>query len=316
MKVYTYSNRDQMPLMGLGTWKSNDGEAYRAVREAIRIGYRHLDCASRYENEAEIGQALGDAFAEGDVEREQLWVTSKLWNNAHYPDDVRPALVQTLTDLRLDYLDLYLMHWPVAIRPGMLMPASGNDLLSLDIVPLSSTWQAMEACCREGLVRHIGLSNFSISKTRDILTTCQIRPENMQVESHPFMQQEELLSFCQRQGLSFTAYSPLGSQDRPPRVRGVDEPVLLEHTLIRQVAQESGLTPGQVLIAWAITRGTSVIPKSANPERLRQNFAAASVTLHPDHMALLHGLERGFRYVSGSLWTVPDSPYSFDSLWS
>ena len=162
MKTFKFSNGDAMPTLGLGTWKSKPGEVYNAIREAIKIGYRHIDCAYIYMNEAEIGQAFSDAFQTGDVKREELWITSKLWNNAHLTSDVRPALEKTLTDLRLDYLDLYLMHWPVALKPGVAFPKSADDFISLEEIPIISTWQEMEKCAQAGMTRHIGVCNLSI----------------------------------------------------------------------------------------------------------------------------------------------------------
>jgi len=146
-----------MPALGLGTWKSDPGEVYKAVREAIKMGYRHIDCAMIYQNEAEIGQAFSDAFKDGDVKREELWITSKLWNNAHIKDDVQPALENTLKDLQLDYLDLYLIHWPVALKPGVGFPSSEDDFLSLKEVPTAVTWSGMEECKKVGLAKHIGV---------------------------------------------------------------------------------------------------------------------------------------------------------------
>jgi alcohol dehydrogenase (NADP+) len=316
MRYFTFNNGDRMPMLGLGTWKSNEREAYHAVREAIRIGYRHIDCAARYENEQEIGEAIAEAIEGGEVRREDLWVTSKLWNNAHLPPDVLPALKQTLRDLRLDYLDLYLMHWPVAIRPDVIFPYRGDEFLSLHEAPLIDTWQAMEFCQRQGLCRHIGVSNFNIPKMEDLMAKGGSKPECNQVESHPFFQQRPLLDYCLENQILFTAYSPLGSMDRPPRLKKDNDPLLLEHPVILQIARELNASPAQTLIAWALQRGTAVIPKSANPQRLLENFTAEQIQLSPEQVGRLNDLERGFRFVNGSIWTFEGSPYTLDQIWN
>jgi alcohol dehydrogenase (NADP+) len=315
MKYFTYSNGDKMPLLGLGTWKSNERDAYRAVREAIKIGYRHFDCAARYENEKEVGEAIADAIAAGEVTREELWITSKLWNNAHLPELVLPALKETLRDLQIDYIDLYLIHWPVAIKPEVIFPLRGDEFVNLEEIPLIDTWRAMEKTKTQGLSRHIGVSNFNIPKINDLIKKGSIKPECNQVECHPFLQQKKLLDFCKENQIALTAYAPLGSLDRPARVRKDDDPILLENRVILEVAKETGHSPGQILIAWAVQRGTSVIPKSSNPGRLRQNFDSAEITLSPEQMQKINALDREFRFIDGTIWTIEGSPYSLEQLW-
>jgi alcohol dehydrogenase (NADP+) len=316
MKYFSFGNGDKMPLFGLGTWKSNEREAYKAVREAIKIGYRHFDCASRYENEKEIGEAFADAIAAGEVARGDLWITSKLWNNAHYPQHVQPALEQTLSDLQIDFIDLYLMHWPVAIKPEVGFPTKGEEFLSLKEIPLIDTWKEIEQCKEKGLAKHIGVSNFNIPKIELLVASGASRPECNQVESHPFLQQRELFDYCQKNQIAYTAYSPLGSQDRPARLKKESDPTILEHPVVVEVAKEAYTTPGQLLIAWAIQRGSAVIPKSSNPVRLRQNFEAVDLNLTKDQMEKINSLERGFRYVDGGIWTIEGSPYTKDDLWN
>ena len=201
-----------MPLLGLGTWRAQPDEVYKAVVEAVRVGYRHIDCAAIYGNEKEVGRALGDLFAQGVVAREELFVTSKLWNGSHAPEEVEPALMRTLSDLGLDYVDLYLIHWPIAFRKGVSMPRSADDLVSLEEIPLEATWEIMEDMATKKLARHIGVSNFSIEALEKVQSNACRTPEMNQIEVHPYMQQNRLAEYCYRHGIPVTAYSPLGSR--------------------------------------------------------------------------------------------------------
>jgi len=316
MKYFVYDDGDKMPLLGLGTWKSENRDAYHAVREAINIGYRHFDCAARYENEKDIGAAFSDAIEAGDIKRKDIWITSKLWNNAHLPQHVAPNLEQTLKDLQIEYIDLYLMHWPVALRPDVIFPSRGDEFLSLSDIPLINTWMAMQELKEQGLSRHVGVSNFNVPKMNALMTEGGIKPECNQVESHPFLQQQPVLTYCHEYNIAMTAYSPIGSLDRPARVRKGDDPSLLQHPVIVEIAQQLGCTTGQVLIAWAIQRGTAVIPKSSNPGRLKENFKSADIQLTPEQMDKIKGMDRGFRFIDGTIWTIEGSPYTLDQLWN
>jgi alcohol dehydrogenase (NADP+) len=304
-----------MPIVGLGTWKSAPGDVYGAVSEAIRIGYRHIDCAMIYGNEVEIGRALRDAIAAGQVKRKDLWITSKLWCTAHGRENVEGALRKTLQDLGLAYLDLYLIHWPIPLKPNTGFPRSAADFLSQTEAPIHGTWAGMEAAVSAGLTHHVGVSNFSVKKLRDLVAHGKIKPEVDQVELHPLLQQPELVAYCASQGIHVTAWAPLGSPDRPDSVKLPGAPVLLDNPVIKAIAQGSGITPAQVLIAWHVQRGISTIPKSVTPSRLRENLAAADITLSQADMERIAGLNQDYRYIDGSFWVVEGGPWTRQTIW-
>jgi alcohol dehydrogenase (NADP+) len=304
-----------MPLLGLGTWKSESRQVYTAVREAIKIGYRHIDCASVYGNEKEVGDAIRDAIQNHDVTRSELWITSKLWSNCHGKDRVEAALNQSIQNLSVDYLNLYLIHWPVSIKPEKAFAESVDDLLSPEQSPMSETWEAMESACEKGLTRHIGVSNFSVQKLQKLLSSCKQKPEVNQVEHHPLLQQQALLEYCASEGILITAYSPLGSMDRPQSLKVKDAPVVLENPVIRSIAETRGCSPAQVVLAWDVQRGISAIPKSVKPSRLLENLQAAEIKLSTSELQTMEALDQNTRLVNGSFWVMEGGPWTLQSLW-
>ncbi|KAL3999979.1 hepatocyte growth factor-regulated tyrosine kinase substrate [Sarotherodon galilaeus] len=255
----------KMPLIGLGTWKT--------VIWALEAGYRHIDCASIYGNEAEIGEALQEKLG-----------PEKLWNSKHHPDDVEPALLKTLKDLKLEYLDLYLIHWPYAFQRGDVpFPRQEDGTLLYDDTDYKLTWSAMEKLVGKGLVRAIGLSNFNSRQIDDILSVASVKPTVLQVECHPYLAQVELLAHCRDRGLVMTAYSPLGSADR--------------ESVISSLAEKYKKSPAQILLRWQTQRGVVTIPKSVTESRIKENIQVFDFTLEAEEMKSIGALNRGWRYI-------------------
>ena len=255
----------EIPALGFGTSLSDRNRTQSAVKAAVEVGFRHLDAAERYRNEAEVGAALKDLFAAGTVRREDLFVTTKLWNNNHRPERVKPALQASLSRLGLDAVDLYLVHTPFAFQPGDDQdPRDPHGAVIYDDgVTLEETWAAMEGLVDEGLSRAIGLSDIGVTGTRRIIDTARIKPAVVEVESHPYHPQWELHELCAAEGTILLAFAPLGH---------ALEPRLLDDPLIVDVARRVGKSPAQVLLAWGIQRGSAVITASVNPGRIRENF--------------------------------------------
>ena len=305
-----FRNGDEMPAIGLGTWKSEKGKVGNAIEIALNNGYRHIDCAATYGNEKEVGEAFKKIFSEGKVKREDVWITSKLWNDSHKKEDVIPALKQSLSDLQLEYLDLYLIHWPVAFKPGVASPKSDDDYLSLKEVPIIETWKELLKAKEQGLVKHVGVSNFSEKKLNDLMAQTSDQPEVNQVELHPFLQQPQLLDFCQTNDIRLTAFSPLGSGDRAQQMKAEDEPSLLENETIQKIAKKHDASPAQILIRWHLERGTAVIPKSTSKDHLLSNLQSEEIRLDEEDMKEITKLDRHFRYVTGEFFVTPGNPYS------
>ncbi len=288
-----------MPRVGLGTWKALPGEVENAVTYAlVDAGYRHLDCAAVYGNEEEVGAALGSVFKSGKVAREEVFVTSKLWNVAHRKGDVRAACEKTLRDLGLDYLDLYLMHWGMATSESQ-RAVDENGVLKLEKIPVRETWEAMEELVRAGLVKAIGVANFNVQLLVDLMSYASVTPTVLQVELHLYLQQSRFVEFCQYRGITVTAYSPLGS---PGNYKEKGLPLLVEDPVVVGIAQAHEKSPAQVLIRWGIQRNTIVIPKSVHPQRIKENIEVFDFELSKAEMDALHALERNLRFVDPYEW--------------
>ena len=265
-----------MPRIALGTWKSPKGAVTKSVRCAVEdAGYRHIDCARLYDNEKEIGIAINDLLTRGVVKREELWITSKLWNTDHSPDLVEPACRQTLENLQVDYLDLYLMHWPMSFpHVDEFWPFTDSTRTKVQVIdiPIIETWKAMEKLVEKGFVKRIGVSNFTIELLEKfLLSDIRISPYANQVEQHLFLQQEALIDFCSKRGIIVEGYRTLGG---PLDSRKPTNPVVLENPALLEVAKETGRTPAQVELKFLLSLDTNnvVLAKSDNPERIKSNI--------------------------------------------
>lgn len=268
-------------MVGLGTYLIDSVDT---IKTALEVGYRHFDCASVYGNEAMVGQGLREFIEAGG--REQLFITSKVWNDCHHPDKVRASCEQSIKDLGCSYLDLYLVHWPEAFLPGSDMK---GDVQLDTAITLTDTWRAMESLVDAGLVRAIGVSNFSLVQVEAILAAARIPPVCNQIELHPELAQRKLVGVCYRKGVQCAAYAPLGSHKSKE---------LLNHPVVHEVAKECGKTPGQVLLKWNVQRGVPVLPKASSRPHLEENLTGLFTwRLSYQQKAKLDALDCGKRYI-------------------
>ncbi len=300
-KYLTLTDNNKIPLLGLGTWKASSHQVGDAVRFAIATaGYKHIDCASIYANEKEIGEVFKEVIGKS-IKREELFVTSKLWNTEHRKEHVEKACRQTLSDLKLEYLDLYLMHWGVAFPHGNESQSlDENGSAILDAVSIQETWNAMEQLVKKGLVKSIGVANFTAPMLVDLLAYANVAPVMNQIELHPYNTQTDLVDFCHEKKIAVTAYSPLGRQGM---TRSAGEgPRVADDSLIKKIAAKYHKSPSQILLQWAIGRGTVAIPKSITPARIRENIDIFDFALTTEEQAEISSLNRNYRFVNPNEW--------------
>src|ERR1700676_3737074 len=259
-----------IPALGFGTLIPEPTDTKVATRAALEAGFRQLDSSERYRNEKEVGEAMQEVFKEGKIKREEVFIATKLWNNNHRPERVKPAFEASLKRLQLDYVDLYLIHTPFAFQPGDEQdPRDENGKVIYDDgVTLLDTWGALESLVDEGRCKAIGLSDVDVEKTKAIFESARIKPAVVHVESHPYLPEWELLEFCSQHGIVLQAFAALGHSS---------EPKLLDDPVITSIAKRVNKSPAQVLLAWALQRGTALLTTSKTPSRIKENFDVSTL---------------------------------------
>lgn len=310
----------KMPAMGIGTFGSDrvDSDTVSAAVEgAIRAGYRSIDGAACYGNEKEIGRVYKKLFEEGVVKREELFITSKVWNDMHGEGDILLACAKTLKDLQLDYLDMYYVHWPFPNyhAPGCTVEARNPDSVPFTVERFMKTWKQMERLVDMGLVKHIGFSNMTIPKMEAVLPLCRIKPAAIEMELHPCFQQQELMEYCLERGMAVVGYCPLGSPQRPERDILPEDIADMEEPELKKIAEAHGVHPALICLKWAYQRGTTPIPFSVKEKNYVANLKSIMEDpLTDEEMEIIKGLEKGNRLVKGQvfLW---EGAKGWEDLW-
>ena len=303
---HTMKAINNIPQIGLGLWKLDKETCADTVYEAIKLGYRHLDSAADYGNEKEVGLGIKRALDDNLCNRDDLWITSKLWNTHHAPEHVKLALQRTMDDLQVEYLDLYLIHFPIALayidiekrHPAewLFDPNSPDQGMELASIPLYQTWQAMEALVNDGFVANIGVCNYNSALIHDLMAYANIKPAMLQIESHPYLTQQRLLQLCQQYGIAVTAFSPLASLSYEALDMADQQESLLRHSLIQDIASQNARSAAQVLLRWGVQRGTTIIPKTSKVERLKENLNIFDFALSQTEMQAITDLNRNQRF--------------------
>lgn len=306
LESFTTADGGRFPSVGLGTWKIPDAVLPDLIPAAVDLGYRHFDCACDYGNEKAVGEGLRRALSPGVCSRDDLWVTSKLWNTYHHPDHVRSACERNLSDLGLDELDLYLIHFPVTLAyvpfeerypPGWFFdPAAESPAMKPVKVPVADTWGAMEGLVDAGLVKRIGICNFGTALIRDLQSYARIQPAVLQVEMHPYLTQQRLLRFCQEENIIVTAFSPFGAGSYVPLNMAGENESVLDDPSVTAIGAAHGKTPGQIVLRWAVQRGTVTIPKTQTVAHLKDNIEIFDFALSDDEMTRIDRLDRNRRF--------------------
>ncbi|KAL7260165.1 hypothetical protein ACSBR1_005936 [Camellia fascicularis] len=312
-KVRLGSTNATIPLLGFGTAAWPFGASKEIMKEsimnALKLGYRHFDAAAVYQSEQTLGEAIAQALQLGLIQsRTELFITSKLWCSDAHPDRVLPALQNTLQRLGLEYLDLYLIHFPISLKSGGYeVPFSDKDLCPMDF---KSVWEAMEECHKLGLSKHIGVSNFSCKKLQQLLLKSKIPPAVNQVEMSPLWQQKKLREFCEKKGIHFTAYSPLGARGT---LWGTNQ--VMDCEILKEIAEAKGKTVAQVCLRWVYEQGVSVLVKSFNKERMKENLDIFDWALSPEESKKIDQISQQ-KGCPGLEFTSDQGPYkSVEELW-
>lgn len=302
----------KMPLIGFGAWKVPNATCADTIYNAIKAGYRLIDGAQDYANEKECGEGVRRAIDEGIIKREDIFITSKLWNTFHSKEHAVEMAKRSLQDWGLEYLDLFLIHFPIAQKyvdpaerypPGLLTDVDAG-VIEFENVPIAETWGALESLVEAGLVKNIGISNFNAGLIRDLLTVARIRPSVLQIEHHPYLTQPALIDYVQAQGLAITAYSTFGPQSflEMGQERAHNTPLVLQHDKVTSIATAHNRSAAQVILRWATQRNIAVIPKSNNVDRLKQNLNSADFDLTEEELATVSSLNIGLRFNDPNDW--------------